>query len=90
LASQINLIVALIPIHGQTDLVETLINIKGLKSFHLLAHDYGDTVAQEFLARQLEGAGAGTWLSCCFLNDELFPETHRALLTQKLLLSPLS
>jgi hypothetical protein len=42
------------------------------------------------LARQLEGAGAGTWLSCCFLNDELFPETHRALLTQKLLLSPLS
>ena len=76
-------------IHGQADIVEALVEIKGLKSFHLLAHDYGDTVAQELLARQLEGAGAGIWLSCCFLNGGLFPETHRALLTQKLLLSPL-
>jgi pimeloyl-ACP methyl ester carboxylesterase len=76
-------------IHGQADIVEALVKIKGLKSFHLLAHDYGDTVAQELLARQLEGSGAGTWLSCCFLNGGLFPETHRALLTQKLLLSPL-
>ena len=76
-------------IHGQADIVEALVKIKGLKSFHVLAHDYGDTVAQELLARQLEKSGQGTWLSCCFLNGGLFPETHRALLTQKLLLSPL-
>ena len=55
----------------------------------MLAHDYGDTVAQELLARQLEGFGNGNWLSCCFLNGGLFPETHHALLTQRLLLSPI-
>jgi pimeloyl-ACP methyl ester carboxylesterase len=76
-------------IHGQADIVEALVKTKGLTNFHVLAHDYGDTVAQELLARQLEGAGSGTWLSCCLLNGGLFPETHRALLTQKLLLSPL-
>ena len=76
-------------IHGQADIVEALIKQKGLGEFHVLAHDYGDTVAQELLARQLDGNGGGRWLSCCFLNGGLFPETHRALLTQKLLLSPI-
>lgn len=76
-------------IHGQADLWEALIRLKSIEQYHVLAHDYGDTVAQELLARQLEGTGAGTWLSGCFLNGGLFPETHRALLTQKLLLSPL-
>ncbi|MBV1909331.1 MAG: alpha/beta hydrolase [Kangiellaceae bacterium] len=76
-------------IHGQADLVEALIQHKQLDEYHVLAHDYGDTVAQELLARQLDGSGVGCWLSGCFLNGGLFPETHRALLTQKLLLSPL-
>jgi pimeloyl-ACP methyl ester carboxylesterase len=76
-------------IHRQADFVEALVSAKALKQFHVLAHDYGDTVAQELLARQLEGAGKGQWQSCCFLNGGLFPETHRALLTQKLLLSPI-
>ena len=76
-------------IHKQADLVEALIKQKQLNSFHVLAHDYGDTVAQELLARQLDNVGVGSWLSCCFLNGGLFPETHRALLSQKLLLSPL-
>ncbi len=76
-------------IHGQADLFEALIRDKKLDNLHVLAHDYGDTVAQELLARQNQGRGAGNWLSCCFLNGGLFPETHRALLTQKLLLSPL-
>jgi pimeloyl-ACP methyl ester carboxylesterase len=75
-------------IHGQADIVEALVKAKGLNHFHVLAHDYGDTVAQELLARQIESTGAGIWLSCCFLNGGLFPETHRALVTQKLLLSP--
>lgn len=73
----------------QADTVEALIRHYGLTDFHVLAHDYGDTVAQELLARQNEGTGAGRWLSCCFLNGGLFPEQHRALLIQKLLLSPL-
>jgi pimeloyl-ACP methyl ester carboxylesterase len=76
-------------IHQQADIVEALVKKNQLKEFHVLAHDYGDTVAQELLSRQIEENGAGYWLSCCFLNGGLFPETHRALLTQKLLLSPL-
>ena len=76
-------------IHEQADFIEALVRELGLTRFHVLAHDYGDTVAQELLARQNAGNGAGEWLSVCFLNGGLFPETHRALLTQKLLLSPL-
>jgi len=76
-------------IHGQADVVEAVVKAKSLGDVHVLAHDYGDTVAQELLARQLDGTGAGRWLSCCFLNGGLFPETHRAIFTQKLLLSPI-
>jgi pimeloyl-ACP methyl ester carboxylesterase len=73
----------------QADLCEVLIEHLGLESFHVLAHDYGDTVAQEMLARQNEGLGVGRWESCLFLNGGLFPETHRARTVQKLLRSPL-
>jgi len=76
-------------IHGQADIVDALVETMQLERFHVLAHDYGDTVAQELLARQLEGSGNGIWLSCCFLNGGLFPETHHALLTQRLLMSPI-
>ena len=76
-------------IHGQADFFEALLTTKEIGRVHVLAHDYGDTVAQELLARQIEGRGVSQWLSCCFLNGGLFPETHRALLTQKLLLSPI-
>lgn len=72
----------------QADLCEALADKLGLGEFHVLAHDYGDTVAQEMLARQNEALGVGKWLSCMFLNGGLFPETHRAVLAQKLLRSP--
>ncbi len=76
-------------IREQADIIEALVSHAGLEKYHVLAHDYGDTVAQELLARQNSGDGAGTCLSMCFLNGGLFPETHRALPVQKLLLSPL-
>jgi pimeloyl-ACP methyl ester carboxylesterase len=76
-------------IHLQADITEALIDKLGLDEFHVLAHDYGDTVAQELLARQNAGVGSGRWLSACLLNGGLFPETHHALMTQKLLLSPI-
>lgn len=71
----------------QADLCEALVRDRKLESFHVLAHDYGDTVAQELLARQNEARGAGHWVSVCFLNGGIFPETHRARIIQKLLLS---
>lgn len=73
----------------QADLCEALVDDRKLDAFHVLAHDYGDTVAQELLARQNEGRGAGRWASLCLLNGGLFPETHRARMIQKLLLGPL-
>jgi len=76
-------------IHKQSDLIEAYISELGLTKYHVLAHDYGDSVAQELLARQIQGTGKGECLSCCFLNGGLFPETHRALAIQKLMLSPL-
>jgi pimeloyl-ACP methyl ester carboxylesterase len=72
----------------QADLCEALADKLGLGQFHVLAHDYGDTVAQEMLARQNEELGVGKWQSCLLLNGGLFPETHRAVLAQKLLKSP--
>lgn len=73
----------------QADLVEALVEQLQLKRFSVLAHDYGDTVTQELLARQIEGSGIGRWNGVCFLNGGLFPETHQALFAQKVLLSPL-
>lgn len=73
----------------QADLCEALVRHLGLEEFHVLAHDYGDTVAQELLARQIGGEGAGTWQSCLFLNGGLFPETHQAVLAQRILVSPI-
>lgn len=77
----------------QADLHEQLLREHGVARFHVLAHDYGVTVAQELLARHHERLARGdTSLqleSICFLNGGLFPETHRALLIQKLMLTPL-
>lgn len=72
----------------QADLQQALVRHLGIDDpVHLLAHDYGDSVAQELLARHHEGRARIA--SCVFLNGGLFPETHRPVLVQKLLLSPL-
>ncbi|WP_237057312.1 alpha/beta fold hydrolase [Microbulbifer sediminum] len=83
-------------IADQADLIESWLTHQGIREYHILAHDYGDTVAQELLARDAErrlgdvAAGAGLRIaSACLLNGGLFPETHRPARIQKLLLSPL-
>jgi pimeloyl-ACP methyl ester carboxylesterase len=72
----------------QADLIETVLEAHGVSEHHVLAHDYGDTVTQELLARDNERAQRRL-RSVCFLNGGLFPETHRARLIQKLLEGPL-
>jgi hypothetical protein len=55
-----------------------------------VVHDYGVSVGQELLYRQLTASGGGfSPLSMCFLNGGLFPETHRARFIQRLLNSPI-
>ncbi len=72
----------------QADLQQALLAQLGVEQpVHLLAHDYGDSVAQELLARHYDSQIQIA--SCVFLNGGLFPETHRPVLMQKLLLSPL-
>lgn len=75
-------------IMAQADLYESLMRHLKIESAHILAHDYGDTVAQELLARHLNGQLSFDICSVTLLNGGLFPETHRPLLIQKLLMSP--
>lgn len=68
----------------QADLHDALLNRLDIDCYHILAHDYGVTVAQELMARHPDKI-----LSVGLLNGGLFPETHRARLIQKILNSPL-
>ena len=72
----------------QADLILDVLEQKGISEFHILAHDYGDTVAQEILARADESK-AITIKSACLLNGGIFPEAHHPILMQKLLMSPI-
>jgi len=72
----------------QADLQQELLaHIGERRPLHVLAHDYGDSVAQELIARHQEGQLQ--LASCVFLNGGLFPETHHPVRVQKLLLGPL-
>ena len=75
-------------IRGQADIQMALLRELGITDFDVIAHDYGDTVGQELLARRNEqGAdfGLGRML---LLNGGLFPEQHRLLPIQRLGSSP--
>jgi len=71
----------------QVDVLEALLKHLNISRVHILAHDYGNTITQELLARQDEGRLNFSIGSICFLNGALFPETHRPILAQKLLIS---
>lgn len=88
----------------QCDIIEQVLSLHNITQCHVLAHDYGNSVAQELLARWVSGQQASkndntqnndtqnnnvTINSMCFLNGGLFAESHRPLFTQKLLKSPL-
>ena len=72
----------------QADLILDLLKEKGINEFHILAHDYGDTVAQEILARANQDNSLNI-KSACLLNGGIFPEAHHPLMIQKLLMSPI-
>jgi pimeloyl-ACP methyl ester carboxylesterase len=76
----------------QADLYEALLAKLGIRRCHVLAHDYGDTVAQELLARfeerRASGAPSVLLRSICFLNGGLFPESHHPRPVQVALAGP--
>lgn len=73
---------------AQVDILQALLAKLGVKRVHILAHDYGNTITQELLARETEKRLEFSIESICFMNGALFPETHRPILAQKLLISP--
>ncbi|MFQ5667086.1 MAG: alpha/beta fold hydrolase [Candidatus Binatia bacterium] len=79
-------------IHDQATIHDNLLHQLEVDFVHILAHNYGDTVAQALLARYEErrrtSAASIKIESLCLLNGGLFPEAHRPRLVQKLLLSP--
>lgn len=73
-------------IFEQADIYDVFLKHLNIEQFHIFAHDYGDTVAQELLARHQD---SNKLKSCILTNGGLFPETHKPVFLQKLLLSPL-
>ena len=79
-------------IFDQADFHEALLRAHAVSRVAILAHDYGDTVTQELLARDLDrhAKGESTIITAaCLLNGGLFPEAHRARVVQRLLLTPI-
>ncbi len=74
---------------NQVDVLQKLLEHLEVKRVHILAHDYGNTITQELLARDKENRLNFSIRSICMLNGALFPETHRPILAQKILISPL-
>jgi pimeloyl-ACP methyl ester carboxylesterase len=74
---------------NQVDELEKLLKYLYVKKVHILSHDYGNTITLELLARKSERDLGFEIDSICMLNGALFPETHRPILAQKLLISPL-
>ena len=74
---------------NQTDVLQALIEHLKIEKLHILSHDYGNTITQELLARDEENRLNFKIETICFLNGALFPETHRPILAQKILISPI-
>lgn len=72
---------------NQADLQVRLWRHLRVSKSHLVAHDYGVSVAQELLSREHQLEGSIQLESILFLNGGLFSESHRPLLTQKVLAS---
>lgn len=76
-------------IFDQADMIEDVISEVGSVKFHILAHDYGVSIAQELIARanekKAQSKGYFKIKSACFLNGGLFPGAYKPLLVQKIL-----
>lgn len=76
-------------IFEQADIFDALLRLSGVTDYHLFAHDYGVSVGQELMARDMEPTRSTKILSVALLNGGLFPETHHRIFFQSLLLSPI-
>jgi pimeloyl-ACP methyl ester carboxylesterase len=74
----------------QTEIADRLWLQLGVTETHLVAHDYGVSVAQEFLSRMLAGRQIVADIkSVTFLNGGLYRREVKPILVQKLLRKPI-
>ena len=76
-------------IMDQADMLEALMAHRGIEEVHILAHDVGDTVAQELIARHNEGTLGFRIKSALFLNGGMLPKFHRPRAVQLMLAGPM-
>lgn len=76
-------------ISDQASLIEQLIASLNITHAHILAHDIGDTVTQELLARNREVVHPPFKIkSICLTNGGIIPSTYQPVLIQKLMVQP--
>lgn len=71
----------------QAQMILALLHRHAISRCRILAHDYGDSVAQELISLVHEQKTTLQISDVTFLNGGLFPETHRPVLAQRLLRS---
>ncbi|BBZ34144.1 alpha/beta fold hydrolase [Mycolicibacterium confluentis] len=75
-------------VHDHADMHEALLESLGVTDVHVLAHDLGDSVGQELLARQEFGQqayGAARITTITWLNGGMFNEAYTPRAMQKLM-----
>ena len=74
----------------QATIIERLVAFLDVAEVHILAHDYGDTVTQELVARRLDDPehDGFTIRSICLSNGGILPSSYQPLLIQKLMIMP--
>jgi len=75
-------------IHAAADAVEQMWRNRGTTKTVLVAHDYGDSVGQELLARRADGALAVEVTAMVWMNGGVYPDLHRPTVGQQMLLDP--
>ncbi|MGI8661667.1 MAG: alpha/beta fold hydrolase [Acidimicrobiales bacterium] len=75
-------------IHEQADIVEAAWDWAEVEETELVSHDYGDSVAQELVARAIAGTLDVELTAWSLLNGGIYPDLHRPTLGQTLLLDP--
>lgn len=76
-------------IKEQATIQEKLLEKLNVTDVHILAHDYGDTVAQELLARTSNAQYKLRIKSICLTNGGIIPSQHHPRPIQKALMTPI-
>lgn len=67
------------------EMVNVLMHTLAIKQTHIFSHDLGVSVAQELVARELEGKNQFKIISSAFMNGSLFIDVYQPRLIQRIL-----